>query len=129
MKIRFIIVCVSILCVFYACGSNDSVAQKEAPQENRNNEISEEAQRLFLSNCAACHQANKDALGPALAGSLSRVPSRDWLIKWIKNATQMITQQDAYAVKIYEKWNKSNMPAFPNLSDDELNVLIDAYCK
>ena len=44
---------------------------------------------LFNSNCAACHQLNRKAVGPALRGVTDKY-DKEWLYKWIKNGTQMI---------------------------------------
>jgi cytochrome c2 len=69
---------------------------------------------LFQANCAACHNPYKDATGPALNGVDSRVPSKEWLYKWIKNSASLIGSGDKYANDIYNKWNKTAMTAFPS---------------
>ena len=42
--------------------------------------------KLFNANCAACHQLNRKAVGPALRGASEKY-DREWLYKWIKNGT------------------------------------------
>ena len=79
---------------------------------------------LFQSNCAACHNPLKDATGPALKGVDARVPSKEWLHKWIKNSAAVIASGDKYANDLYAKWNKTAMTAFPNLSDEEIDAII-----
>jgi cytochrome c551/c552 len=79
---------------------------------------------IFQANCAACHNPLKDATGPALQGVSARVPSKDWLYKWIKNPATVIASGDKYANDIYLKWNKTAMTAFPSLTTEEVDAVI-----
>lgn len=79
---------------------------------------------IFKSNCASCHNPLKDATGPALQGVDKRVPSKEWLHKWVKNPAGMIASGDKYANDIYNKWGKTQMTAFPNLSDEEIDAVV-----
>lgn len=79
---------------------------------------------LFQSNCASCHNPLKDATGPALKGVDSRVPSKEWLHKWVKNSAALIASGDKYANDVYAKWNKTAMTAFPNLSEEEIDAIV-----
>ncbi len=79
---------------------------------------------LFQSNCASCHNPLKDATGPALKGVDSRVPSKEWLHKWVKNSASVIASGDKYANDLYAKWNKTAMTAFPSLSDEEIDAIV-----
>lgn len=79
---------------------------------------------LFQANCASCHNPYKDATGPKLNGVDSRVPSKEWLYKWIKNSAAVIASGDKYANEIYTKWNKTAMTAFPNLSNEDIDAII-----
>jgi len=79
---------------------------------------------IFQANCAACHNPLKDATGPALQGVSARVPSKDWLYKWIKNPATVIASGDKYANDIYLKWNKTAMTAFPSLTTEEVDSVI-----
>ncbi len=79
---------------------------------------------LFQSNCASCHNPLKDATGPALKGVDSRVPSKEWLHKWVKNSAALIASGDKYANEVFNKWNKIPMTAFANMSDEEIDAII-----
>lgn len=79
---------------------------------------------LFQSNCASCHNPLKDATGPALKGVDSRVPSKEWLHKWVHNSASVIASGDKYANDLYTKWNKTAMTAFPNLSEEEIDAIV-----
>ena len=79
---------------------------------------------LFQANCAACHNPVKDATGPALKGVSARVPSKEWLYKWIKNSAALVSSGDKYANEVYNKWNKTAMTAFPALTNEEIDAII-----
>jgi len=84
----------------------------------------QDGKALFQANCASCHNPLKDATGPALKGVDQRVPSAEWLHKWVRNSAALIASGDKYANEIYTKWNKTAMTAFPNLKDEEIDAII-----
>jgi mono/diheme cytochrome c family protein len=77
---------------------------------------------LFKGNCAQCHAVNEQVVGPALAGITKRRPV-SWLIPWIKNSSKVVASGDAYAVALFNKFNKQQMPSFA-LSDKEITSII-----
>ncbi len=79
--------------------------------------------QLFNSNCAACHQLDRKAIGPALRGMAERY-EKEWLYPWIRNSQAMVAAGDARAVAIFEEYNKSVMTPFPGLSDTDLDNII-----
>ncbi len=84
---------------------------------------------LFNQNCAACHSLTRKMTGPALADFENRLANdagvdREWIYKWIKNSPGMVASGDAYAVKIYNEYNKAAMTPFPTLSDSDINDII-----
>ena len=82
---------------------------------------------LFKSNCVACHSIGKGVvIGPDLKDAHKRRPE-DWLIKWIKNSQAVVKSGDAYAVALFNKFNKIPMTSF-NLKDDEIKAML-AYVK
>lgn len=90
----------------------------------------QDGKALFSANCASCHHPVKDVTGPALQGAESRVPDKEWLYKWVKNSASLISSGDKYANEIYNKWNKTAMTAFPNLSHEEIDAIfayVEAY--
>lgn len=80
--------------------------------------------KLFKSNCASCHNMEKDLTGPALMGVLDRVPSEEWLAKWISNNNELRASGDAYANQIYNEWGGAAMTGFAWMSDEELGDVI-----
>lgn len=77
---------------------------------------------LFKANCAQCHAVNEQVVGPALAGISQRRPV-SWLIPWIKNSSKVVASGDDYAVALFTKFNKQQMPSFA-LSDKEIKSII-----
>ncbi len=78
---------------------------------------------LFNSLCAACHKPYSKSIGPALNGVSDR-RARSWIDSWIHNSAEMIASGDAEAVAIYEEYNKTAMPAFPQLTEAEIGDIL-----
>jgi mono/diheme cytochrome c family protein len=76
---------------------------------------------LFKGNCAQCHAIDEVIVGPALRDIHKRRPI-SWLIPWIRNSSKMVAASDEYSVKIYNQYQKQQMPSF-QLSDDEVKQL------
>jgi mono/diheme cytochrome c family protein len=83
---------------------------------------------LFNGNCKSCHRVKQKLVGPALAGVETRVPSIDWIKAWVRNPAKVIASGDEYANKIYNEYNKSQMTAFNNYTDDQIMSIL-AYVK
>lgn len=80
---------------------------------------------VFQANCATCHHPMKDAMGPALKGALPRWNNDTARLKnFIRNSGKMIADGDPRATELYDKW-KANMTSFPNLTDAELDCLLE----
>ncbi|MCH2034714.1 MAG: c-type cytochrome [Tenacibaculum sp.] len=79
--------------------------------------------KLFNANCASCHKLNKRATGPALGGVEER-RENEWLKKWIRNNAALRASGDADAIALYEEWNQSNMTAFPQLTDQNIDDIL-----
>jgi cytochrome c2 len=83
-----------------------------------------DGQAIFKANCASCHNPLKDATGPALQGVDKRVPSKEWLYKWVHNPAAVIASGDKYANDIYNKWGKTQMTAFGALTNEEIDAVV-----
>jgi mono/diheme cytochrome c family protein len=83
-------------------------------------------QSLFSANCASCHSVTKDLTGPALAGVEERWGGdRKKLHAWVHNSQAYLKTGDKYANDLYLKWNKTQMNAFPQLSEPEIDAILD----
>ncbi|MEN8799552.1 MAG: c-type cytochrome [Flavobacteriaceae bacterium] len=129
-------ICIVVFLLF----STSLYSQEETPaQEAEAAEAVEDAaasgadpvkgKQLFNQNCAACHALNRKMTGPALANVETRLADeegldKEWLYTWIKNSPAMISDGDAYAVKIYNEYNQAAMTAFPTLSDQDIEDIL-----
>ena len=131
----FFLICFALLIatLFAFCDSNEML-KKELPElkfdesgkENEKLVLSESAQNgkaLFVRNCASCHNKNMkdDMTAPALSSVRERWAGREELLyDWIRNSMAVIATKDEYAIKLFEDWNKSVMPPFTNLSNEDI---------
>ncbi|WP_027381047.1 c-type cytochrome [Chryseobacterium daeguense] len=86
-------------------------------------------EKLFKANCTACHALDKQVVGPPLKGVVERVKTEggvdtDWLHKWIKDNKALRASGDKYANEIFEKYNKTEMQVFPNLTDKDIDDIL-----
>lgn len=87
-------------------------------------------EKLFKANCTACHALDKQLVGPALGGVVARLQTEqnldtDWLHKWIKDNKSLRASGDKYANEVFEKFNKTEMLQFPNLSDKDIDDILE----
>jgi len=78
---------------------------------------------LFNSLCAACHKPYSASIGPALNGVTLR-HDKEWLYSWIKNNAELRASGDADAEAIYQEYNGTAMPAFPQLSNEDIDNIL-----
>ena len=108
-----------------ALGGGGPTTATPAPAAAAGGDIAK-GKELFVGNCTSCHNVNEEALlGPGLKGVRQRTPGEAWLQKWIKNPAAMIATGDAYAVKIFNQYNKIQMTAFTNFTDGDITSILD----
>ncbi|HIO67170.1 MAG TPA: c-type cytochrome [Flavobacteriales bacterium] len=80
---------------------------------------------IFKQNCATCHTIGEGKLtGPDLQDVHKRVPSEEWMVPWIRSSSAVIKSGDAYAMEIFEEYNKVQMTD-NTLSDEDIWKVID----
>ena len=81
---------------------------------------------LFQSNCGACHVLGKNFTGPSLCGLESRGPwsERQSIYQWIKNPIEFM-KKDPYTKQLKEDFGGIMMTAFPDLSADDIDEIIN----
>lgn len=89
-----------------------------------NPDLPAEGKTIFTNRCAACHNVNKIATGPALAGISDR-RSIDWIINFVHSSQAMIKNGDKDAIALYEKFNKIPMPDHQDLTDDDIKSIVE----
>ncbi|CAM1368248.1 Quinol:cytochrome c oxidoreductase pentaheme cytochrome subunit [Tenacibaculum sediminilitoris] len=82
-----------------------------------------EGKKLFKSLCASCHKLDKKLVGPALAG-VEEKRSNEWLKAWIKNNAELRASGDKDAIAVFEEYKGSNMTAFPQLTDQNIDDIL-----
>lgn len=82
--------------------------------------------KIFVANCAPCHTLTKDVVGPALNGILVRWNGDTSRLKvYIQNPSDYeLTHEDPYVSALKKDFYNIEMPAFPLLSDSDLQTLI-----
>lgn len=83
----------------------------------------QDGKSIYEMNCVACHAMEQKLVGPPLKGVHEKY-SEEWLIKWIRNSQALVASGDEKAVAIFEEYNKMVMPAYDNLSDEEIKGVI-----
>ncbi|QHW00382.1 PQQ-dependent sugar dehydrogenase [Spirosoma endbachense] len=84
--------------------------------------VLEKGQLLFQNNCSHCHNFLQKGIGPNLGQVTTEVPVT-WLKQFIRNAPGKISQKDNRAIRLLAEY-KQVMPAFPILTDTDLNALL-----
>ncbi|CAL2106561.1 menaquinone reductase, multiheme cytochrome c subunit [Tenacibaculum sp. 190524A02b] len=82
-----------------------------------------EGKKLFKSLCASCHKLDKKLVGPAL-GKVEDRRENDWLKAWIKDNAALRASGDKDAIAIYDEYKGSNMTAFPQLTDKNIDDIL-----
>jgi mono/diheme cytochrome c family protein len=114
---------IAAIIVFAACGGNENNSQVPPPEAAP---VASEGKALFSANCAICHSLKQDKTGPALEGALTRWHDDTTKLKsFIRNSQAFIATGDPYANDLYNRWSQAGMNAFPNLTDHELDAIID----
>lgn len=85
--------------------------------------IYQQGKKLFQLRCAACHGVHKEIIGPMLA-SITKKHEQKWLHSFIRNSQEVILSGDPYAEFLYEQYNQTVMPAFKELSEQEINNIL-----
>ncbi|QYA24372.1 c-type cytochrome [Gramella sp. MT6] len=113
-----------------AQAAQDATAQAEPEQEAAaadagGSDLGDPAagKELFNSLCAACHKPYSNSIGPALHGVTDR-RDMDWIHEWVKNSASLIASGDSQANEIYNEWGQTAMPAFPQLSNSDIDNIL-----
>ncbi len=91
-----------------------------------NNKSNPESERLFNSLCINCHKCEGSLIGPPLPGALQRWESKELLYEYIRNP-QAVIAKNAYARNLANQYKPYIMTAFPNLTDQEIEAVLN-YC-
>lgn len=84
----------------------------------------DEGKTIFDTRSTSCHNVNKQVMGPALAG-IDQRRSIDWIIKFVHSPQTVVRSGDAYAIELFNKFNKIPMPDHPDLTDDNIKSIVE----
>lgn len=103
----------------------DAEVQEEQVDEAAASDLGDpvNGKSLFNSQCAACHKPYSESIGPALHG-ITEQRDIEWLYQWIENSADLIASGDEEAVAIFEEYNNTPMPGFPQLSEDDIDDIL-----
>jgi mono/diheme cytochrome c family protein len=104
---------------FYCRGSGIETYTPASPKEAA---AIANGDALFKNNCAQCHAVNERVVGPALAGVTQR-RSASWIVSWVHNPAKVVASGDDYAVKLFNDYDKQQMPAFKISERDIKDIL------
>ena len=108
--------------VFFILSSMSLFSQekKGTIKVKKDNVSIEEGKTVFKKNCAMCHSEYTNRItGPGLAGVIEKVPSMEWLIKWLQNSQELIELKDPYATKL------SIHLTYPYLSNQQIKNIFE----
>jgi mono/diheme cytochrome c family protein len=117
-----VLVAVTSLAIIASCGGRQAAPAKASSETNATVSTGE---NLFAIQCSQCHRLNEMNIGPALRGTLANWGGDTARYKaFIKNSQAVIGGGDAYAVKLFDHWGKTVMPA-QDLTEAELDALVE----
>lgn len=81
---------------------------------------------LFMSKCASCHILNRDATGPGLENFINKEPwtNRQNVYDWIRNPSAFMKKNE-YARQLRIVYNGRLMPAFPDITNEEIDLIVE----
>ncbi|MFP4560683.1 MAG: c-type cytochrome [Thiohalorhabdus sp.] len=87
-------------------------------------------QKIFFKVCVQCHTLKEkdQASGPGLGGVLDRVPSEDWLLKWLEDPEAMVESEDDYAQSIVDDYSM-DMPTLEVMQKESNRKAIVSFFK
>lgn len=128
--IRIISLCCIVL-LFLSCqkkkSSNYTQPYHSSSQTSKNKPQKEDpkllkGEAIFDSQCAACHRMNRKLVGPALE-NITKRHNKEWVMNFIIDNQDLIKKKDSAALAIWLEYNKSPMPNFKHLTEEELQNL------
>jgi len=116
----------AFLCLL-SCTSDAPVTETTEVNATETTSVeSKEGKKLFLQNCATCHNMNMvdDMTGPALYKVEERWSKKEDLIHFIQNPQELINNNHERAVKVAALW-PSEMTAFPQLDAVAIEKILE----
>lgn len=106
-----------------AAGSDVSAGAATAASQGIDSMQVVTGKKLFDANCAACHKLETKLIGPALK-DIENKQNTEWLHAWIRDNAALRASGDRDAIAIFNEYNGSPMPAFPQFSDADIDAIL-----
>jgi mono/diheme cytochrome c family protein len=106
---------------------SDPVSKDDFPDTVKNSpQIPLRGKQLFMANCASCHIINKNFTGPSLCGFEDRGPwgEQENVYQWIRNPQEFMKKSE-YTKELKENYSGAMMTAYPNLTNEEIDEIIN----
>jgi mono/diheme cytochrome c family protein len=105
-------------------GDDEQINWTDPVPMNPNSQITtiDLGEQLFKKNCASCHSVANAVTAPALAYIPGLRPQK-WLFDYTRNNQKVLKSGDPYANCLYEHYNKTPMPVFPELLVNDMTGL------
>ncbi len=113
----------AVALLLVSCGQQNNTPVAAKPVSAASDPFTH-GKNLFLQNCASCHAVKIDLVGPALAGVEQRWNDQQKLYAYIRNAPKFI-YEDKYARELWEKYNRTMMTPFPDLTDGDIDAILE----
>ncbi len=119
------------LLLFIACNEkkssynqpyNSSSKSYSKQKEQKKDSQFTEGEEIFDKECTACHRMDRKLVGPPLQ-NITKQFDKKRLFSFIVDNQELIEKGDSAAVKIWLEYNKSPMPNFKHLTQEELEKL------
>lgn len=81
---------------------------------------------IFQNNCASCHSLTKEVVGPMLQNVTQRLEKKV-IYAWIRNPAAVLKSGDPYFNGLVKKFNGVMMTGFPNLTDGEIEAILEYF--
>lgn len=81
--------------------------------------------QLFDDNCRSCHKLGHDHEFFNLPYIEDRISDRSLLRGWIRNSDSVLKAGNPYFNKLYLTWNRTPMSKFPQLSDEDIDEILE----
>ncbi len=86
-------------------------------------ELVRRGEEIFKMKCSACHEFDKDKVGPALKGITKR-RTPEWIMNMILNPDEML-EKDPIAQELLSKYF-TRMP-FQNVSEEDARAILEYF--
>lgn len=117
LKIRSLLFLSVATLIFLQCKTQSITSEHIIPVTSK--EVIAKGEKLFRTNCNACHLPNQQVIGPPLIGLVEK-RNKKWLIAYIYDSKSIKMAGDKDALEVQRKSEFHNEHLFKELSEQEI---------